>query len=81
MLTQPRNVYYLENNYTYDGSIITSDNGLVTPTADIFGVVMTASADEYNNAYDFYTRVLGWSEYFFNFEGLDIVNGVLPTHK
>ena len=81
LLTQPRNVYYLENNYTYEGSTITSDNGLVTPTADIFGVVMTASEDDYNDAYDFYTRVLGWSEYFFNFDGLDIVNGVLPTHK
>jgi len=82
IFTQPRNPYYLENNYTYDGSMLTSDGETWTSViADSFGVVMTASANEYNNDYDFYTRVLGWSTYFFNFDDLDIVNGVLPTHN
>ena len=82
IFTQPRNPYYLENNYTYDGSKLTSEGETWTSViADSFRVVMTASADEYNNDYDFYTRVLGWSTYFYNFDDLDIINGILPTHN
>ena len=79
-LTEYRNAYYLLNNYVYDAAILTSEGKILTAVGDTFGIVMTASADEYNDE-DFYTRLLGWSTYFYNFSDLDIVNGVLPTRK
>ena len=47
---------------------------------DIKTKLVTASAKEYNSE-DFYTSVLNWSNYFWDFSSMIVTADIMPTHK
>ncbi len=72
---------YIENSYVYDEQTVMYNGSSTFIADDIEGRITTISSGDFNDDYDFYTRVLQWDTYYFNFLGLDIENGDLPTHK
>lgn len=72
---------FFSNNYVYDGQTISYDGvaGTFVPD-DIDKKITSASIDEYNSE-DFYTRVLGWNAYFWDFDDLIASADILPEHR
>lgn len=80
-LTEPAYDTFFNNSYVYDGQTV-SYKGVPKSyiSKDIDKRITTASIKEYNSE-DFYTRVLGWNTYFWDFDDLIASADILPEHR
>ena len=69
------------DTFKYDGQVLTRDGTIDEYGSDSYQhFMLTASDAEYNDSAFYYNHLL-WSDYFFDFATLDVVNGVLPILK
>ena len=72
--------HFLSNNYVYDAQTVSYDGNAGYIPDDVEGGRVTASVDEYNDEW-FYTEVLNWNPYFWDFDSLIVTADIMPTHK
>lgn len=71
---------FLTNNYVYDAQTVSYDGTPGFIGDDIENRLVTASLNEYNDEY-FYTDILNWSTYYWDFSYLNVNADILPEHK
>jgi Bacterial surface protein, Ig-like domain/The GLUG motif len=70
---------YITNTFKYAGQSLISSNYPAANGNDTYSFTMVTADDEQFNDDEFYAKHLTWSTYFYNFDTLDVQNGVLPT--
>ncbi|MBI9009774.1 MAG: DUF5011 domain-containing protein [Tenericutes bacterium] len=71
---------FLTNNFVYDAQTVSYEGIPGFIPDDIETRLVTASATQYNDE-DFYTDILGWDDYFWDFTTLIVTADILPEHK